>query len=371
MLATLARFSYRRKWLVILVMIGGLIVANIVGGAVGNDYRTDFGLPDSESKEAFDLVESVSPNQAGFTAQIVFRADQGVDDPEVQQAMEEFFDEIAALDQGVTVRSPYDEGGRSRSPASVTTPGASPSPSCQVSDRDYQDADRPRQRDRGHRRPDRDPRAHHRVRRRHVRRVRAARVARSSACSAAVDHPALRLRLGAGHGPAHRHRPVRLGHGDRPRRRCASNVMTMPDFAMQMAAMIGLGVGIDYALFIVTRYREGLHAGSTPEEATVEARRHRRAGRPVRRPHRHHLPVRPVRSCGLAFVPGLGHRRRHRRGRHVVASVTLLPALLGFAGRSIDQTFAAPSACSSSPSRARRLHRHRRRRWPSAGRGRR
>ena len=35
--------------------------------------------------------------------------------------------------------------------------------------------------------------------------------------------------------------------------------------------MIGLGVGIDYALFIVTRYRENLHHGHTPEEATAIA----------------------------------------------------------------------------------------------------
>ena len=35
-----------------------------------------------------------------------------------------------------------------------------------------------------------------------------------------------------------------------------SHVQSMPDFAPQMTAMIGLGVGIDYALFIVTRYRE-------------------------------------------------------------------------------------------------------------------
>ena len=35
----------------------------------------------------------------------------------------------------------------------------------------------------------------------------------------------------------------------------------MPDFATALVAMIGLGVGIDYALFIVTRYREDLHDG--------------------------------------------------------------------------------------------------------------
>ena len=39
-----------------------------------------------------------------------------------------------------------------------------------------------------------------------------------------------------------------------------SNVLSMPDFTTAMVAMIGLGVGIDYALFIVTRYREGLRA---------------------------------------------------------------------------------------------------------------
>ena len=50
-----------------------------------------------------------------------------------------------------------------------------------------------------------------------------------------------------------------------------SNLTTVPDFTTTIGAMIGLGVGIDYALFIVTRYREGLDAGSTPEQATRTA----------------------------------------------------------------------------------------------------
>ena len=41
-----------------------------------------------------------------------------------------------------------------------------------------------------------------------------------------------------------------------------SNVMSMPEFGSTIGAMIGLGVGIDYALFIVTRYREELHQGA-------------------------------------------------------------------------------------------------------------
>jgi aspartyl-tRNA synthetase len=50
-----------------------------------------------------------------------------------------------------------------------------------------------------------------------------------------------------------------------------SHVVPMPDFTTSLVAMIGLGVGIDYALFIVTRYREGLAEGLTVEEAVVDA----------------------------------------------------------------------------------------------------
>ena len=39
------------------------------------------------------------------------------------------------------------------------------------------------------------------------------------------------------------------------------HVMTVADFAPMLGSSIGLGVGIDYALFIVTRHRRGLNAG--------------------------------------------------------------------------------------------------------------
>jgi RND superfamily putative drug exporter len=50
-----------------------------------------------------------------------------------------------------------------------------------------------------------------------------------------------------------------------------SHVIATPDFATQLASMIGIGVGIDYALFIVTRYRQGLDDGLAPEHAVVRA----------------------------------------------------------------------------------------------------
>src|SRR5262249_36931598 len=50
-----------------------------------------------------------------------------------------------------------------------------------------------------------------------------------------------------------------------------SNGITMSDIAPTFATLIGLGVGVDYALFIVTRHRNGLKAGLSPEEAAVRA----------------------------------------------------------------------------------------------------
>ncbi len=50
-----------------------------------------------------------------------------------------------------------------------------------------------------------------------------------------------------------------------------ANWVSVPNFTPQIASMIGIGVGIDYALFIVTRYRQGLHEGREPQEATIVA----------------------------------------------------------------------------------------------------
>ena len=50
-----------------------------------------------------------------------------------------------------------------------------------------------------------------------------------------------------------------------------SHLVTVPTFGPDMMIMIGLGVGIDYALFVVTRYRDALRAGSPPPDAVVAA----------------------------------------------------------------------------------------------------
>jgi RND superfamily putative drug exporter len=51
----------------------------------------------------------------------------------------------------------------------------------------------------------------------------------------------------------------------------ASQVITTPDFATQLAAMIGLGVGIDYALFLITRFRQNFRSGMDLQTSISEA----------------------------------------------------------------------------------------------------
>ncbi len=76
-----------------------------------------------------------------------------------------------------------------------------------------------------------------------------------------------------------------------------------------LVSMIGLGVGIDYSLFIVTRFRQYLHEGLSPRDAAAEAGAS--AGRAVhlRRPHRRDLGVR-----ARVLRPRLRHEARDRLG---------------------------------------------------------
>ena len=93
-------------WVIALVVIGGL------SGALGNNFRDQFDLPDSDSKTGFDILDrDFGGKGAGVTGTIVFRAEQGVDDPEVQAAMEELFDEVADQRGRDAVESPYAPGG--------------------------------------------------------------------------------------------------------------------------------------------------------------------------------------------------------------------------------------------------------------------
>jgi RND superfamily putative drug exporter len=99
-----------------------------------------------------------------------------------------------------------------------------------------------------------------------------------------------------------------------------SHGINVPTFGQELAAMIGIGVGIDYALFVVTRYRQGLHDGMDPEAAIVASLQ--TSGRAVL-----FAGCTVVISLLCMFLLGLPW----------VYGLTLLPALIGFSGAAIDK----------------------------------
>ncbi len=118
-----------------------------------------------------------------------------------------------------------------------------------------------------------------------------------------------------------------------------TSFLKMPQFTPQIAAMIGLGVGIDYALFIVTRYRDARHRGLDQEGAVVEAmstagRAVLFAGLTVA------ISLLGMLVIGLEFVNGMAIGATTAAAIMVLASMTLVPALLGSGvGRYIEGLF--------------------------------
>jgi putative drug exporter of the RND superfamily len=113
-----------------------------------------------------------------------------------------------------------------------------------------------------------------------------------------------------------------------------THVMNVVDIAPILGALIGLGVGIDYALFIVTRHRRGLEAGLTPEEAAVAAlntsgRAVLFAGGTVC------VALLGILVLDFSFLNGLAIACALTVVCTMLATMTLLPPLLGLFGRGV------------------------------------
>jgi RND superfamily putative drug exporter len=115
-----------------------------------------------------------------------------------------------------------------------------------------------------------------------------------------------------------------------------SHVLTVPTFGPELMAMIGLGVGIDYALFVVTRYRQGLGEGREPRDSTVVSLS--TAGRAVMfAGGTVVISLCGLLIVGLPFMTGLAVGSISAVLLVMTAALTLLPGMLGFSGRAIDR----------------------------------
>ena len=332
MLRRLAAFCYRRRRLVVALWVVGVIGLTVVAANVGDGFREGFSIKGTESARAQELLARSFPERAGDSGQLVVRAPGGVTDPAVQQLVE---DKLAAIEQvrdvtGTT--SPYSPAGARQ----VSADGTIAYAQIQFDKRAGEVPEATAQQiidlvDPGTKASGTQLEVGGRMfviggpsSSSEVFGLLAAMIILLIAFGSvlAMGLPIFTAIVGLGAGFA----VVGL----------LSNIMVMPTFTTQLAAMIGIGVGIDYALFIVTRYRQGLHDGLDPERAVVLAldtagRAVLFAGATVV------VSLGGLFLMGVDFIRGLGAGGASTVLLMMLASVTFVPALLGFTGTNIDK----------------------------------
>ncbi|HLM63219.1 MAG TPA: MMPL family transporter, partial [Acidimicrobiales bacterium] len=335
MFTRLGTWCHDRRRLVLGLWLAVLVLGGAVSGAVGGAFRDEFNLPDVESRRGFDILDDAFGGQGtGQVGTIVFRADQGVDDPEVRADMEALFDSVAGIDDVMRVESPYADGGEDRIASEGPEAGKIAFANIEMPEdiefarageiRDEILANAPE--------------------------IDGLDIELGGFIFAEFDEPSSEvlglafaivilivafgsvLAMGLPVGVA----LFGIGLGS-VLITLLSNVLTIPDFATFLGLMIGLGVGIDYALLIVTRYREQLHAGHTVRESVAIAmdtagRSVLFAGTTVV------ISLLGMLLMGVSFVQGLAVGAAAVVAVTVVASLTLLPALIGFAGARVELT---------------------------------
>ena len=326
-------------WLAALVVI--LAAAGVAGAAFGSSSD----VPGSDSAAGVAVLEEYFPElgAGGQSGSIVFRADQGVEHPEVVAAMEGLFATVEAgfpdaggfpQQRGATVVSPYSPQGAAQIAATGRLAGQLAFAQVNLS-ADVDDTQSGRIGD---------------LIAEHAPEIEGLQVLAGGQYLATIDPPkaeliglalavvVLVLALGSVVAMG---LPIAVALGGVAAGMASiallSHVVTMPEDTTFLGLMIGLGVGIDYALFIVSRYREEVHAGSTPRGAAVVAldtagRAVVFAGTTVV------ISMLGLLLVGLGWLGGMGIGVSVTVLATMVTSLTLLPALLGLAHRRLELT---------------------------------
>ncbi len=108
LLSKWASFAARRPKRVILGWIVALILVVGIATSLGGKFVDTFEIPGSESQQAVDLLQERFPSQAGDSAQMVFQSPSGINDPAVKAQIDAALAEAAALPEVIGVTSPFD-----------------------------------------------------------------------------------------------------------------------------------------------------------------------------------------------------------------------------------------------------------------------
>ncbi len=326
----LGHWSVRRRRWVLAIWLGALVGVGVLAGTVGGATSDEFSIPGTESQKAFDLLEERFPEQSGSSARLVFAStdETPLTDPARRAEVEAVLADVTAAPEVVSVTDPFTAGSVSAEGLVAFAEVGYATPANEVSEEAAEALGEVR---------------------------------------AAGSTAGLQVEIGGDVGPqgevGHSSELIGLGVAvlvllisfgslvamGLPIATAligvgigVSGVTVVAGFtdlsstAPILATMIGLAVGIDYALFIVTRHRQDLAEGREVEEAAARANA-TAGGAVVFAGMTVVIALAGLAIVGIPFLTVMGLAAAVTVLLAVLIAVTLLPALLGFAGRNIDR----------------------------------
>ncbi|MGB9377824.1 MAG: MMPL family transporter [Mycobacteriales bacterium] len=330
-LGRLGGFAYRHRGQVILAWLAALAVAFGLSTLLSGPFNADYSAPSSDSTAAGDLLTQRFPAQAGTRIAVVVRSDKPVSDPATRSEIDALVQQLATMPHVASVLRP------GQTPGAISADGRTAIAELRMDTVNYQD-------------------------------LKVADTKRMLAVAKAAQRPGLEVALG---GQAVQHAeegkigsegigllaatiilllvfgsvvaaglPIIVAVTGLAVSSLLTGViaaaMPVPDWSTALAAMMGIGIGIDYALLMVTRFREWRAGGLDPEAATIATldtagRSVLLAGATVM------VSMFGLFAMGLSFMRGAAMVTIVAVAVVLAAALTLFPALLGFAGSRIDR----------------------------------
>ena len=328
-LGRLARITFRRRGRTVLAWLGVLVVAVLLSMSLGGDFTADYSAPGSDSKEAQTLLEDRFPSQAGDTVDVVVRADGGIAGQE--EAVQDLLAELGTVEHVVAVSDPFqDPAGISQDGTTlvahlrldvenpVDMPIADSEQMLEIADAASTDGFQVGLGGQS---------------------IVQAEQGEIGSEGIGLAAAAIILLITFGSVVA-AGLPIMVAVAGLAVSSTLTTVVISfvdaPDWSTSLATMMGIGIGIDYTLLMVTRFREWRAAGLDPEAATVATldtagRSVMVAGTTVV------ISMLGLFAMGLSFMRGAAVVTILGVLVVMVASITLFPALLGYLGKHVDR----------------------------------
>ena len=330
----IARWTMAHRRVVVIAWIAAAIGVLAVSSSVGKKSANSFTLPGTGSQQAVNLLQSRFPAQAGDAEQIVFHARSGqLMDPADRGPIAAMLARVATLPHVTGVTSPYAPGqhaiSRDRTIGFATVhfderANALPKPAV---DRVITTAESAR-----------SASLEVQLGGQAIEQAQQASLGFATIVGIAAAIVILLVSFGSFSAMGLPIATALLGLGAGIGViNLVSHVIAMPDFASELALMIGLGVGVDYALFIVTRFRENYQTNGGAVEGAVAAALNTSGRAVLFAGATVVIALLGMFALGVSVLNGAAVAAAIGVVVVLGASLTLLPALLSMMGGRIGQ----------------------------------